>query len=101
MRFTVVFESVNEDEDYSYGLVFAPTPIWVKGEEWLINMNQTGPEYKEGGIRQLINRELLSGKIENTCLILIHEKGYGTINDLEVLCNDLKREGFKIRICSM
>ncbi|WP_026884939.1 hypothetical protein [Clostridium akagii] len=101
MKFTVVFSSY-ESTEYSYGLVFAPCPIWIKGEEEIINLNPGFPNYKLGGVKKLIDVENLNSKLyERNCLVVIHETGHGSNDDLINLVKDLRNEKFKVRICSL
>jgi ribosome maturation protein Sdo1 len=101
MKFTVVFSS-HESEDCSYGLVFTPCPIWMKGEKEIINLNQEYPEYKLGSAKRLIDIEKIDSKLnERYCLVIVHEIGNGNQNDLINLVEDLRKEKFKVRICSL
>lgn len=99
MKFTIIFKS-EEDSDYSYGLCFTPCPVWTKGDEWILNLHPQNPQYKLGDVKDLIQKEALVEKIKKECLIIVHDIGYGTFDDLKTLQQDLIKEGFIVRICS-
>jgi hypothetical protein len=96
MHFTVTLRGENTfDEDYSYGLVFNPMPIWVKGKEWLIAMD--GPKYSDGNVRRLLEVEGLTERFEEpkSATITVHAIGLGSTRDYTTLIGDLEAEGFR------
>ena len=95
MHFTVTLRGENTfDEDYSYGLVFNPMPIWVKGKTRLVTM--AGPKYDDGGLRQLLEAEGLTEMFDEprTATITVHPVGLGSSKDYTNLIGDLEAEGF-------
>lgn len=102
MHFTVNFRSSDVyGQDYSYGLVFIPCPVWVRGASEIVNLNPEKPAYRLGSVRELLKHEhledVLSDKKE--AVIVVHSIGYGTVQDLQLLQNDLINEGFLVSIC--
>ena len=88
MRFTLVFENIEEGRGASYDLLFAPCPIWAIGEEMILNLNPNNPLLQTGSVQQLIELENLQ-RIKK-CVIVVHHVGHGEIESLELLKNDLE-----------
>lgn len=100
MKFTIIFNS-HESYDFSYGLVFIPCPVFIQGKKQIINLNSESPEYKIGSIKRLIDLEKINEKLSQKnkkSLIIIHQEGQGTQQDLENLKKDLEQEGFIIKL---
>lgn len=102
MKFTVVFPS-HESIDFSYGLVFIPCPVWVQGQAELINLNPNNPEYQLGSVRRLMKREAIpfpvnTGQNKPYVIVIPHENGNGTQADFDRLIEDLRSEGYWVRI---
>jgi hypothetical protein len=95
MRFTVTFES-GEDRDYSYGLVFVPSPVWVQGDRQVVSLSPESPHYATGGVKRLLNaaRPDLSHAPTKAATVVAHPEGNGTYDDLVALLRDLEVEGF-------
>ena len=75
MHFTVHLRSKDTyQDDYSYGLVFIPCPVWTKGAREVLNLNPERPDYCEGSIAKLIKKERLKKKLteQKEAIILIH-----------------------------
>lgn len=101
MHFTVHLRSVQTyQDDFSYGLVFIPCPVWIQGTKQILNLNPERPDYQMGSIKKLIHQERLTGKIADakSASILIHPVGHGSIADLVVLQRDLLSEGFTVKV---
>jgi hypothetical protein len=101
MHFTVHLR--NEDtyqDDLSYGLVFIPCPVWVKGKDEILNLNPERPDYCKGSISKLIKKEGLEKEftVKRQAVILIHRIGYGSKKDFQTLQEDLIDEGFEVSI---
>jgi len=102
MKFTVVFPS-HENHDLSYGLVFIPCPVWVRGKKEILNLHPERPDYQFGGVRRLLEKEKieLSERASNQqCLLIVHQTGHAQQQDLDTLRNDLLQEGFQVNIVS-
>ena len=100
MHFTVYLRGKDTDEaDYSYGLIFVPSPVWIKGNEQILTLD-VRPDYIEGSVARLIEEEKLGDKLkEAKCAnILVHHIGHGTTKDLATLTNDLEKEGFSVQV---
>jgi len=100
VHFTVVFESP-ESCDNSFGLVFTPCPVWVRGETDLINLHPENPHYLKGDLIPLIksgfmNRSLIQD--EKVAVVVVHSTGHGTEDYLSLLLDDLESEGFTVEI---
>ena len=100
MHFTVNLRSEEPNQDdFSYGLVFIPCPVWVKGSNEILNV-MTGPQYYKGSLAKLIKAENLLSKLSGnkTACVLIHNIGHGSISDFKTLIEDLSEEGFKVKV---
>ena len=103
MHFEVILNSSNTyEKNFSYGLVFIPNPVWVKGSKHVLNMNQlyNGPKYKIGGIKKLLEVENINifFKKNLNATILVKNIGHGTNKDLYNLKKDLSNYGFEINV---
>lgn len=102
MKFTVVFET-HDRVDLSYGLLFVPTPFFVRGAQVVLNLNPQQKEYQLGSAARLINQEQIMRALPETiraCAVIVHPIGSGTIKDLETLVKDLRSEGFAVTVCA-
>ncbi len=100
MKFTVVFHT-HEACDLSYGLVFIPCPVWIRGETEIINLHPEDPAYRLGDVLRLLEQENIESSLREgrkECLLVVHETGYGTREDLETLRTDLERAGFTVAV---
>jgi hypothetical protein len=99
MHFTVVFES-HESHDLSFGLVFVPTPTWVRGAHHVCTPNTANPHYEIGSVRKLLDTaaidEAFNTATNRRACIVTHSTGHGTADELEHLVTDLKMEGFSV-----
>lgn len=93
MRFTLVFENNQEGIGASYDLLFAPCPIWVAGENEILNLNPHDPYLNQGCVSRLLEKENLQDV--KKCVIVIHSIGHGGIKSLNILKNDLSAAGIK------
>ena len=100
MHFELTIRSEKSlDKHFSYGLVFIPCPVWVKGDNHLINLNPSSPEYHKGSIKQLIDKENLHQIISEgpEAVLVVNDIGHGTEKDLITLKEDLVDEGFRVK----
>ncbi len=100
MKFTLIFPS-HEAYDLSYGLVFIPCPVWVRGTEEIVNLNPENPHYQKGGVRRLIENERIEfseNEYNKRCFIIVHQTGNGEQKDLDTLHSDLVQEGFQVNV---
>ena len=99
MLFSIILRN-NQLEENLYGLQFIPSPVLVKGTKQLLNLNPDSPRYKLGSIKKLIDKENLkfSAKENNAADVLIRDVGNGTKQDLNQLTNDLKSNGFNVKV---
>ena len=101
MHFTVHFRGENTyEEDYSYGLVFSPNPVWVKGNVKLLDLGGDEPGYREGSVKLLLEKEGLTDTFEKpmSAAIVVHRVGLGTSKDFTTLIYDIENEGFETTI---
>ena len=99
MHFSVHFHN-REDRDFSYGLAFEPAPSWYRGADHLLRANAQGPRYAYGGVRTLLEHEVLNFdglELKENAVILVHEYGDGAGQDLLMLQEDLQNEGFLVQ----
>ena len=102
MHFTVVFES-HESQDLSFGLVFIPCPVWIRGGEQVCTPNPESPDYQIGAVRKLLQSTVREEFNHDSChhaCILTHLAGHGTTADLDRLREDLIEEGFSVTVQS-
>ena len=98
MHFSVHFQN-REDRDFSFGLVFEPAPHWYRGADLVARANAQGPRYTYGGVARL-DVEVLNFdglEVKPTAVVLVHEYGSGTGEDLVMLQEDLLNEGFAVQ----
>ena len=97
MQFTVVFQSP-EGQDNSFGLVFIPCPVWVRGDDEICIPNRQNGQYELGSIRKLLNSLPKQAAVNNRTTphvcVVTHPTGHGTAEDLKDLLTDLADEGF-------
>ena len=102
MHFTVHLRSKQTyQDDFSYGLVFIPCPVWVKGRRQVLNLNPERPDLRPGAIERLIQHECIGDKLvgEKQAIVLVHPLGHGSMADLVTLQRDLLQQGFKTTVC--
>lgn len=101
MKFTVVFTST-ESTDLSYGLVFLPAPVWVRGDRKVLSLNPENPHYQLGSIRRLLTEQRItlprSAERPSPCTVVIHPIGHGDWFDLQALLQDLSVERFRVTL---
>ncbi len=98
MRFTVVF-SGEEAIDRSYGLVFVPSPVWVRGDKELVNLNPENPYYQLGSVKKLFRHERLEESLwPKRCTLIAHPEGHGRFEDLHALVKDLEAESVAVTV---
>ena len=62
MHFTVHFRGKHSHGgDFSYGLVFVPCPVWVKGNQQLLSLNPQSPRLQPGCVQKLLDLERAAG----------------------------------------
>jgi hypothetical protein len=98
MHFTVVFRS-RESADLSCGVVFNPTPtlLW-DGHE--VRLRSTGHRLERGDfltVFHLAGFDQRRAKSSKDALIVIHDNGGGTDDDLATLRADLEEEGYGVQ----
>jgi hypothetical protein len=101
MRFTLNFaDDVMEGQDLSYGLVFVPTPVWVRGADRVAVPDATQPGYQTGHLESLLvaDPKIRALGQNRRATILVHQVGYGTREDLGLLVQDLEKGGFAVEV---
>jgi len=97
LHFEVTFRSKETYEKHlSYGLVFIPVPVWVKGSEQVLNLNPRTPAYQKGSVNRLIEQEKLNFNENKEAVVAIRDIGHGTRKDFDTLKEDLADSGFKV-----
>ena len=102
MHFTVNLSSeLDEQNDFSYGLAFIPSPVWTKGDEQVLNLNPEGPDYRLGSVKRLIEQEGIGPGLFGAvhAHVILHPAGHGSAADLVMLQRDLMAEGFTVTLC--
>lgn len=101
MHFTVHLRSEHTyEDDFSYGLVFIPCPVWVKGSNLVLNLNPERPDLRPGCVEQLLEQEGIGDKLKGAkqAVVLVHPLGHGSMADLVTLQQDLLSQGFKVSV---
>ena len=98
MHFEVTLRS-NEtyEKHFSYGIVFIPCPVWVKGDLQLVVMSRAGG-LQAGCVKKLMKNEGLGDLFQENleAVIVVRNIGHGIEKDLNILQEDLINEGFKV-----
>lgn len=87
--------------DRSYGLVFIPSPCWVRGEKVMLNLHPENPHLEAGSVQRLLHQEELLGELARTgrsCTLVVHPEGHGTIGDLHMLQHELEELRFDVTV---
>lgn len=101
MHFTVHLRGENtSQDDFSYGLVFIPCPVWTKGSKQLLNLNPDRPDLRPGCVARLIEQETIKDKLTGSkqAIVLVHPGGHGSIADMATLQRDLLEQGFSVKV---
>jgi len=88
MRFTLVFENDAESFGSSYDLLFTPNPLWVQGDNLIMELNIDNPTLESGCVQRLLVKEEIT--YVEKCIIIVHHVGHGDIECLEMLKKDLE-----------
>ena len=101
MHFEITLRNKNNlAQHLSYGLVFIPSPVWIKGDEQLINLNPSSPMYQLGSVKKLLDKENLKFNLEdnNEAVIVVNQVGHGVEEDMDNLNDDLAANGFTVKV---
>ena len=101
MHFTVHLRSEKTyQDDFSYGLVFIPCPVWMKASKQLLNLNPERPDFRPGSVARLIEQEGIGEKLigAKQAIILVHPLGHGSIADMVTLQRDLLDNGYSVKV---
>lgn len=102
MKATLVFKST-ESIDLSIGMVFTPCICWVINKQTILNPHPDNPNYLKGDFQKLIQLPIFtelqySSLAWNKIVIVVHEEGHGTKDDIDNLASDIIAEGFELKI---
>lgn len=98
MHFTVVFDS-HEPHDLSYGLAFKPCAVWIEGEREIATPLREYRGYKPGYLTTLLKKEQIEQRLatdSRAAILVVHEDGHGSDDDLRSLRDDLTSAGFAV-----
>jgi hypothetical protein len=101
VHFTVHLRGENTtQDDFSYGLVFIPCPVWMKGSKQLLNLNPDRPDLRPGSVARLIEQEGIKEKLVGSkqAIVLIHPQGHGSMADVTTLLRDLLEQEFCTKV---
>ena len=96
MHFTVVFNS-HEASDLSFGLVFVPTAVWIRGGVEVYNPGHAS--YQRGDVEAVLNLSETKTSISQdprAAVVVVHDAGHACDDDLDALCDDLDHAGFYV-----
>ena len=103
MNFTLVFPS-GESTELSVAMMFIPCAAWVEGRNTLIVPNRETPHYELGYLRVLLDLPSIVARIYEShkqLILIIHDVGHGSSDDLAKLLLDCKNEGYSTQIVRM
>ena len=118
MYFTVIFEG-QVDDNWAYGLSFLPSPVWLKQGSGDVTLNDglphgdalgtpanclkviepVSPHLEPGSVQQLLDHEpglATAIRAQHRAVIVTHDGGHASEQDLDVLTRDLKSHGFTV-----
>lgn len=96
MRFTLVFENDAESFGSSYDLLFTPNPVWVQGDNLILELNPDSPLLEAGSVHKLMEQEEIT--YVEKCIIIVHHVGHGDVGCLEMLKKDLEDAGILYKV---
>lgn len=92
MHFTIVF-TAHESVDLSFSLCFVPCPVWMQGDNMLLNLHPENPAYETGDLKQLL-RYLPEQPAGKNVVVIVQPTGHGTAADQHLLVEELKALDF-------
>ncbi len=104
--FTIVIKCENGYQ-VSYQLAYQPCPIWMLGDEHVINMCDDGLYYQPGAFQKLIDfHESRNGRSihpDKICTVICDDSwtsncGYDSNDTLKRIINDIENTGFTIKL---
>ncbi len=120
MHFTVIFEG-EVDDNWAYGLSLLPSPVWLKQGSGDVNLNEglphgdalgapanylkviepVSPTLQPGSAQQLLDHEpglATAIRAQHRAVIVTHDGGHASEQDLSVLTRDLESHGLDVAI---
>ncbi len=95
MRFTLVLDRKSE-QGSSYELIFEPCPVWSRGKEMVLNLNPHNPHLQKGCVKRLFEVDSITDA--GSAIVVVHDVGHGSAEDLDVLVDDLDALGLKYKV---
>lgn len=104
--FTVILKCENGYQE-SYMLAYQPVPIWIHGDDWVVNMNESGTSYTKGSFRLLLDYHNKKGirplYSDNKCVLVCEQDweknaGYDDKTTLDRIISDIESEGFQVKV---
>ena len=111
-----IFSSMTLRRTYSFHwksfspLVFIPCPVWIKGDEQLINLNPSSPRYQLGSVKKLLDKENLKFSLKSYLKVRCNIIKTGTFyfQDFIFVCKEVTLESYlkldsivHVDICSL
>lgn len=100
MKATLVFKS-HESIDMSIGMVFIPCICWVINNKTILNPHPDNPNYLKGDFQTLLKQSIFDNLTQKKIILVIHEDGHGTSSDIDNLIDDIKSEGFNLKLVNI
>lgn len=104
--FTVILKCENGYQE-SYSLAYQPVPIWMHGDDCIVNMRESGTSYVKGSFRLLLNFHKNKGgrtlHPDKKCVLVCDQDweknaGYDDKTTLDRIISDIENEGFHIEV---
>jgi hypothetical protein len=101
MYFTLLFEN-NHGPTEIYELCFDPAVVWMKDGDMFCRPHR-GPHFMTGDFTYLLKKAKINREITDDYQvnprprkigIICHDSGHGGYNDLELMVDEIKSEGF-------
>lgn len=104
--FTLVIKCENGYQA-SYQMAYQPCPVWMQGEEYVVNMCDDGLQYQAGGFKKLLNfHESNNGRSihpDKICILICEESWINNVglfkNEIfNTIISDIEGEGFSVKL---
>lgn len=104
--FTIILKCENGYQE-SYLLAYQPVPIWIHGNDYVVNMSESGTSYAKGSFKLLLNyHNNNSGRTlhpDKKCVLVCDQDweknaGYDDNNTLNRIISDIESEGFHVEV---
>lgn len=91
-------------------MAYQPCPVWMLGEEYVVNMCDDALQYQPGAFKKLLNfhenNNVRHISPEKLCILICDEAWMGNIgylnnNTLKNVVSDIESEGFTVNLIQL